>query len=250
MTSEVCMDKLLDFICRFGSPLQLNSDQGRQFIAGMFHSMCDLLGVKKTRSSPRHPACNGLVERYNGTVVGLIRAYMKGQQNEWDKNLCCIEEACKSTPSESTGFSANMLMLGREVRMPIDLIFPNPKFKNDICIGKAHQLTRKHLKTSAFRKKENYDVRISFHTYKIGDIVWLLDETRAVGRCHKLQDLWKGPYIISRKHSDLDYEIQISGRGNKTVVHHDKLKQCHYQLGDLPGWLVRVRNSLPADDEN
>ena len=215
------MDKLLDFICRFGSPLQLNSDEGRQFIAGMFHSMCNLLGVMKTRSSPRHPACNGLVEQYNGPVVGLIRAYMKGQQNEWDKNLCCIAAACRSTPSESTGFSANMLMLGREVRMPIDLIFPNPKFKNDICIGayveelqvnleKAHQLTRKHLKTAAFRQKQNYDVHISLHTYKIGDIVWLLDETRAVDRCHKLQDLWKGLYVISRKHRDLDYEIQIS----------------------------------------
>ncbi len=32
---------------------------------------------------------------------------------EWDKNLNCIAAACRS---ESTGFSANMLLLGREVR--------------------------------------------------------------------------------------------------------------------------------------
>ncbi len=164
MTAEVCMDKLLVFICRFGSPLQINSDQGRQFIASIFSEMCDLLEIKKTRSSPRHPACNGLVERYNGTVVGLIRAYMKGQQNKWDKNLSCIAAACRSTPSESTGFSANMLMLGREVRLPTDLIFPNPKSKGEICMGtyveelqanleRAHILARKHLEAAAVRQK-------------------------------------------------------------------------------------------------
>ncbi len=47
MTAEVCLDKLLEFICRFGSPLQVNSDQGRQFIASIFSEMCDLLEIKK-----------------------------------------------------------------------------------------------------------------------------------------------------------------------------------------------------------
>ncbi len=87
---------------------------------------------------------------------------MKGQQNEWDKILSCIAAACQSTPSESTGFSANMLMLGREVRLPTDLIFPNPKNKGEICVGtyveelqanleRAHILARKHLEAAAVR---------------------------------------------------------------------------------------------------
>ena len=41
-----------EFVCRYGVPTQLHSDQGRQFEADLFQWMCDLLGIKKTRTTP------------------------------------------------------------------------------------------------------------------------------------------------------------------------------------------------------
>ena len=41
--------------CRFSPPEQLHSDQGRQFESELVKEMCNLLGVRKTRTTPYHP---------------------------------------------------------------------------------------------------------------------------------------------------------------------------------------------------
>ena len=51
------------FISRMGSPLQVHTDQGRQFEGTLFQAVCDLLGIVKTRTTPYHPCSNGQVER-------------------------------------------------------------------------------------------------------------------------------------------------------------------------------------------
>jgi hypothetical protein len=53
----------------------------------------------------------------------VIRAYLKGEQNDWDLHLGCLTSAYRSSESESTGLTPNMLMLGREVRTPLELLF-------------------------------------------------------------------------------------------------------------------------------
>jgi transposase InsO family protein len=55
-TAETVSSKIVDeFVCRFGIPEQLHSDQGRQFESELFTEMCKLLGIKKTRTTPLHP---------------------------------------------------------------------------------------------------------------------------------------------------------------------------------------------------
>ena len=41
-----------EFICRFGIPEQLHSDQGRNFESGVIKGICELLEVRKTLSPP------------------------------------------------------------------------------------------------------------------------------------------------------------------------------------------------------
>ena len=71
--AETVANKLVyEFISRFGVPLDIDSDQGRNFESKLFTELCALLEVNKTRTSPYHPAGNGMVERFNRTLVNMI----------------------------------------------------------------------------------------------------------------------------------------------------------------------------------
>lgn len=65
--------KLVDeFFCRFSVPEQLHSDQGKQFESKLISATCQLLQVKKSRTTPYHPQSDGLIERFNRTLTNML----------------------------------------------------------------------------------------------------------------------------------------------------------------------------------
>lgn len=121
-TAVTCANVMLnEFICRYGCPLAIHSDQGRCYESEIFQQLCELFEVRKTRTSPRNPKCNGQVERFNRTLLGMIKSYIRGEQRDWDLYLGCLSGAYHATQHESTGLTPNLLMLGREVRLPSDV---------------------------------------------------------------------------------------------------------------------------------
>ncbi len=111
-----------DFIARMGCPLEIHTDQGRQFEGNLFLAVCQLLQISKTRTTPYHPSSNGQVERYNRQLLQMIRCFLSQGQDDWDLYLPQLAGAIRSTVNRQTGFSANNMMLGREVWKPLDIM--------------------------------------------------------------------------------------------------------------------------------
>ena len=79
--------KLTDEFFRFLPPEQLHSDQGRNFESAIIAEVCKLLGVAKTRTTPYHPQSDGLVERFNRTLLDMLATAVHEQPVEWESEL-------------------------------------------------------------------------------------------------------------------------------------------------------------------
>ena len=71
-----------EFVSRFGVPLQLHSDQGRNFESVLFNDVCNLLGVDKTRTTALHPQSDGMVERFNRTLENQLAVFVGKYQQD------------------------------------------------------------------------------------------------------------------------------------------------------------------------
>ena len=66
-TARSVADALMDvWLPRYGFPLFLHLDQGKEFDNAMIHKLSELLGTVKTKTTPYHPRSDGLVERLIG----------------------------------------------------------------------------------------------------------------------------------------------------------------------------------------
>ena len=250
-TAVTVAEKIVsEFVSRFGVPRQLHSDQGTNFESKVMAEICKLLGMEKTRTTPLHPQSDGQVERFNRTLVEMLRGKLQPDQKDWDLQLPSCMMAYRSSVHESTGFTPNHLMLGREVEIPLDVITeltpdePTTSFEYVEALQKrlssAFESAREHLKQAGVRQKRNYDKKMSWKPLKPGDSVWLHNIRRKKGRNPKLDNPWEGPFLVTASLSDVVYRIQKSSRSNPKVVHVDRLKP--YLGPPLESWLPQQKS--------
>ena len=75
------------WFCWFSMPEQLHSDQGRQFESDLMAEICKTLGILKTHTTPYHPQCDGLVERFNRTLLDMLATTTKYYPFDWENQI-------------------------------------------------------------------------------------------------------------------------------------------------------------------
>ena len=83
-----------------GAPNSIHTDQGRNFESHLFSEICDLLDIKKTRTSPYHPQSDGLVERMNRTILMMLTVVLE-KHEDWEMCLPTVMLAYRASVHET-----------------------------------------------------------------------------------------------------------------------------------------------------
>ena len=226
------------FACRYGVPLTLHTDRGKNFDSKVLQSICKLLEIDKTLTSGYHPQSDGLVERANRTIENIISKYVQYDQKDWDVHVPYALMAYRASPQETTGLSPNFLMFGREVGIPLSILAGKvPGSTGEVSEAEYTLKVRERLE-EAFevacvsssaaqqRQKRIYDLKVCGQPYQVGEKVWVYNPAKTKGITPKLQSKWQGPCTILKKLSDANYVVKRPRARNTEVVHFDRLKPC------------------------
>ena len=113
---------LIKFFTLVGLPKSVQSDQGSNFMSGIFQQVMHELGIKQYRSSAYHPESQGALERFHQTLKNMIRSYCFDAEKDWDEGIHLLLFAVRESVQESLGFSPFELVFGHSVRGPLKLL--------------------------------------------------------------------------------------------------------------------------------
>ncbi len=113
MTAKAVAESLWSIFSRTAIPEKILSDQGAQFCSRLVKELCELLGIKRLRTSPYHPETNGTVERMHGTMKGILGKCI-AEGLDWVDQVCYVLYVLRQMPHADSEFS------------PFDLVFGCP----------------------------------------------------------------------------------------------------------------------------
>ena len=73
--------------CRYDCPIELVSDQGSHFVNEVVKGLVQHYSVVHKQSTVYYPHANGLVERKNKTLEGILRKIVEANRTDWDRKL-------------------------------------------------------------------------------------------------------------------------------------------------------------------
>ena len=111
------------FVSHWGVRMQIHTNQGSNFESKLFRELCTLLGIDKTRTTGLHPQSDGMVERYNATMEAMSATCVTKDQKNLDSLLPLQMMAYPSAEHDTTKYSPNVMMFGRKLRQPVDLLY-------------------------------------------------------------------------------------------------------------------------------
>ena len=213
-------EALIEIFCRVGFPSEILSDRGSQFMSSVMGEVTRLLSMKQIFTTPYHPMCNGLVERFNGTLKKILKKMCAETPKDWDRYLHAVLFAYRTSIQESTGFTPFELVTGRKIQGPMDLLrkyWSREEVNDEVRTVYRYVMELKQrledtcrlacgeLKKAQLAQKNLYDKRAREKMIKPGDKVLLLLPMKS----NKLLMQWRGPFEVVEKKSQVNYVVKV-----------------------------------------
>ena len=227
-------------VLRHGSPESLLTDQGTNFESSLMKEVCQLLGIKKLRTSPFHPRTDGQTERANRT----IKEWLASSGGDWEKQLPFVVYFLNCTVNASTKVSPFQLLFGRHPSL-----FRSSRDNHRVqaydgsssdyvvslhnSIDRFHNIASDNAAASKREFTEKYNATNcprQWRPFSVGDKV-KYKNYYPDRRNRKFSARYRGPFEVVACRG-VNYKI-LDGRSRARWVHHDEI--LHWRdRGDPP----------------
>ena len=235
------------WIMDFGAPETLQSDRGSQFESNLFNELLTQWEITRTHSTPYHPQTNGLVERQNRTLVGIMRVTCSRYKSNWPRFVSSAVFAYNATRHATTSYTPNMLMTGREVSIPLDLLIPAFREKNPAGMTYTEYITqhqrvmeqclriaRHNTKQANIRSKRNYDKKARWMQHlAIGQHAMVFVDVVKKEGTKKLEKQWRGPFKLLATKMNGAVLCFKTKKGKSFTAAYEKVRPYHSRIIDL-----------------
>lgn len=242
ITAEVVAKVLYEgWICRFGSPKKITSDQGRQFESDLFTSLMKLLGVKKCRTTPYHPQGNGMIERWHRSLKAALMARLSSAS--WSTELSTVLLGLRAAIRSDSGISAAQLVYGQGIRLPGEFYTENSQVKP--CVHTyldklRHTISQLRPKVSIHSNTKSVfvhpDLRTCTHVFIRNDAVR-----------PPLTPPYDGPYEVVQKNEKV-FTVQLPNRQSQVSI--DRLKPAYLINSPTLGPTSDIHLGIPGKISN
>jgi transposase InsO family protein len=233
-----------DILTRHGAPKELLSDRGRTFVNKTVAELCKRLEVRQTLASAYHPQTNGLVERFNGTLIETLAKLCNRQPREWDKMIPAALFAYRTAQHETTKRTPLDLLYGRKATYPLETVLetqPRETPERTTGIAESDRLlrqalrlydlmeirnnVRERIRKDQQRQQVRYNKTVRPQEYQPGNLVLVHETAKAKTRTDKLAPKWTGPYRIHSVLGKGVYRLtQLNGTIDDRPFHAKRLK--------------------------
>ena len=235
---------------RFGAPLQIVSDNGKENINYIMRKTLEELNVHHVTTSYYHPQSNGKVERLHRTMNDILAKKIGENRQSWDLYINQMLAALRFNVSESTKFSPYYLLYGRDVILPLDNILKPRKLyygdeHHEIALQEQHRaftLIRNYQKRVKQRQADRLNDKIKEIEFKVGDFVYYRNNHKR----GKLDKRWKPNYIIVEKTGPVSYRIKDQLTNSVVKAHAEHLRVANVDSWDIPDAGRTVRKATLA----
>uniref|UniRef100_A0A8C5LXY9 Gypsy retrotransposon integrase-like protein 1 n=1 Tax=Leptobrachium leishanense TaxID=445787 RepID=A0A8C5LXY9_9ANUR len=224
--------ELVQVFARVGILKEILTDQGTPFVSRLMKELCHLLKIQALKTSVYHPQTDGLVERFNRTLKGMLRKVVNREGKDWDMLLPYLLFAIREIPQSSTRFSPFELLYGRHPRGLLDILRETWEEQGvtgtnpiQYVVGirermaRVIPLVRQHMERAQETQSHIYNQKATARQFSQGDRVMILVPTAE----SKLLAHWQGPYEVLEQTGPVNYRIRQPDRRKKEQIYHVNL---------------------------